>query len=191
MVVAKGRTERDVAYGPGGLKAGAGLRGPYGTSVRHTWPTWIPPYSYGHPHLRAIIFFSLSFPPFAPIFSKQLSFLDLAQRANIRTRSVLFSFRASISGPAAFCFLFSQTSIVIHPEISRFPFCILCPSQIRYLPSWTYSRYFILIRDAASMEQHSLVRACVCVRPMSLPLFQQTGTRKCLPILLPTEVRSR
>lgn len=74
--MAEERTERDVAHGPEGLKAEAGLRGPYGTSVRHIWPTWtllVPAVTL----ISASLFLLLSL--FASIFLKKLSFLDLTQ----------------------------------------------------------------------------------------------------------------
>lgn len=112
-----------------GLKAGAGLRGPYGTSVRHICPTWIliPTVTL----ISTPLSFSLSFPPLAPIFSKEFSFLDLPQRSNIHMHSVLFSFHASISGLPVFCFFFFQ-AIVIHPKISHFLFCIFCSTYTVY-----------------------------------------------------------
>lgn len=59
--------------GPGGLKAEAGLRGPYGTSVRHTWPTLDPPLSLRSPSSLSL------FLPSVSSRRGELSFLNLAQ----------------------------------------------------------------------------------------------------------------
>lgn len=128
----KGRTERDVACRPGGLKAGAGLRGPYGTSVHHTWPIWIlliPTVTL----ISTPLSFSLSFPPSAPIFSKVL--LSRSHSAFKYTHAFCSLFIPRIDIWSSNRFPFSQASIVIHPEISHFPFCIFCPSYIRCLLS--------------------------------------------------------
>jgi len=158
MVVAEGRTERDVACGPGGLQAGAGLRGPYGTSVRHTWPTWILLISTVTLISTATIFFSLSFPPFAPIFSKE-AFLSHSAYKYTHMFCLLFTLCINI-----WCsrFSFSQISIVIHSEISRFP---LYPSHICYLPSRMYSQYFNFIHDVVSIQHtRSFTYVSVCTQ---------------------------
>lgn len=99
----------------------------------------------------------------------------------------------------AFCSFFHSAHqyLVFQSSLPSSPFT---PKSLVFLSVYSalhtyviYHRERILdisIRDAVLMRQHSLICACVCV-PGDLPFFQQTGTRKCLPILLPTEVRSR
>lgn len=189
MVVAKGRTERDVARGPGGFKAGAGLRGPYGTSVRHTWPTWIlliPTVTF----ISTLPFFSLSFPPFAPIFSKKFSFLDLTRYISIHMRSVLFSFHTPISGLPVFCLLF-PISIVNHLENSRFFFLYILSFKhtlftiVNIFPIFqSYPWYCINATTFAHL------RMCLYIQ-QAYPSSSRSGRESAFQFYYPSEVRSR
>lgn len=96
MAVAKERTERDVAYGPEGLKAEAGLRGPYGTSVHHTWPTWtllVPAVTLISALLSICLFLSLFF-FLASIFSRGNS-LSRSHTNIAQASRILLSFRST------------------------------------------------------------------------------------------------
>lgn len=129
MAVAKERTERDVAYGPGGLKAEAGLRGPYGTSVRHIWPTWtllVPAVILISTSLSLFLFLSL----FTSIFLRKLSFLDLTKYRSSVMHSVLFSSQRYL----VFWFiLFPPQSSLVPSKTLVFRFFYL--TYIHYLPS--------------------------------------------------------
>lgn len=83
---------------------------------------------------RHYFFFSLSFPPFAPIFSKEFPFLDLTQRTNVHARSVLFSFHSSISGPPQ-----PAVTLSLRPQSSFIPKSLVFLSV--YSALYTYASY--------------------------------------------------
>lgn len=156
MAVAKGRTERDVAYGPGGLKAEAGLRGPYGTSVRHIWPTWtllVPAVTLISTSLSLFLFLSL----FTSIFLRKLSFLDLTKYRSSVMHSVLFSFQRYL----VFWFILSlSTSVVTCPvENPRFSFFL------------SYVHTLLAIIKVFSVMMSINVMARLSVRLASVLLF--------------------
>lgn len=140
MVVAKVRTERDVACGPEGLKAGAGLRGPYGTSVRYTWPTWIlliPTVTF----ISMPLFFSPSFPPFLSsqrsssfwilltiniqIYKYTRPFLWFCSffipHINIWSSNLLFSYRHSTPKSPVFSSVYSALHTYVIYHLERIP----------------------------------------------------------------------
>lgn len=175
MAVAKERTERDVAYGPGGLKAEAGLRGPYGTSVRHIWPTWtllVPAVTLISTSLSLFLFLSLC----TSIFLRKLSFLDFTKYRSSVMHSVLFSSQRYL----VFWFILSlSTSVVTCPvENPRFSFFFI-------LRTYTTCHH----KSILGHDEHQRDGASVCTPGKRAPLL--AGTRKCLPILLPTVARSR
>jgi len=171
MAVAEERTERDVAHGPGGLKAEAGLRGPYGTSVRHIWPTWtllVP----------AVTLIS------APLSLSLSLFLSLFASS---WRSSLFSISHKYRIMHSILF---QRYLVFWLLLSLSIFIVTCPEILRFL-------YFFFLRMYTTCHHKCILGhdkrqrdgASVRLARTSAPLL--AGTRKCLPILLPTVARSR
>lgn len=126
MAVAEERTERDVAHGPGGLKAEAGLRGPYGTSVRHIWPTWTLLVA-AVTLISAPLSLSLPFSFSLRIFLKKLSFLDLTQISHHAFHPL-----STISR-----FLAPSVSFHLRRHLSRNPsfFVFFFLTYVHYLPS--------------------------------------------------------
>lgn len=170
MAVAKERTERDVAHEPGGLKAEAGLRGPYGTSVRHIWPTWtlLVPVTLISAPLSLFLFL------FASIFLKKLSFLDLTNIASY----IPFSFRFNDVLFSDSFYLFPSHSSLVPSKSLIFLYIFFC-----------YVHTLLAIINILGHDERRRDGASVRLARTSAPLL--TGTRKCLPILLPTVARSR
>lgn len=134
MVVAKGRTERDVACGPGGLKAGAGLRGPYGTSVRHTWPTWILLIPTVTLISTSLFFFFLFLSRHSLPSSQRSSPFSISLSAQMYTR-VLFSFHSTHR------YLVLQPAVILslRPQSSFIPKSLVFLSV--YSALYTYASY--------------------------------------------------
>lgn len=125
--------------------------------------------------------------------SQRSSPFSISLSAQMYTR-VLFSFHST----HRYLVLQPAVTLSLRPQSSFIPKSLVFLSV--YSALYTYASYHrecipdISIPSVMLYQCDntlSFAHVCVCVRSMSLPLFQQTGTRKCLPILLPTEVRSR
>lgn len=129
--------------GPGGLKAGAGLRGPYGTSVRHTWPTWallVPAVTLISTllflSLRSISFFLVSLSPSSfSLPGQRSSPLSISHKhpGNAHVHSIPFSLSRTVA--LVFRFLAVSLSLFLslsslhlnHPSRRNLSFRIFCP----------------------------------------------------------------
>jgi len=173
MVVARERTAGDGkrrSVRARGLKAGAGLRGPYGTSVRHSWPTWI---------LLVPAITLVSIRPLRSSFLPSRSSPSLKKLCT-QTRSAMhacvpFSPSSSTSPffslHVALSFNLSEIFRVFHRRK-----CM--PTDISTTPATRRVR----IHDDATTFARS--------RGRHAPLPADRD-EKCLPILLPSAVRSR
>jgi hypothetical protein len=172
--MARERTERDgkrCSARARGLKAGAGLRGPYGTSVRHSWPTWILLV----PAIILVSTMSLLLPPFAPIFPKELS---------AQTRSAM---RACV------------LSLPFHPiplprllGLPSSPLTSVCYSIEIFRKSFAYSTVINVCRPISRLhsrrgayEYATTIRRRSLARAEGMLLFQRTGTRSAFQFYYP------